>query len=212
MRFARRTFLKGTGAVAGTTAVGYYGLDRIVPGARTPERRDDGPEPAPAYTEQWIPTTCWIGKQDCGLLARVVNGRVVKFEGNPAHPKNLGTTCPKGMAQIQAIYDPHRLKTPLIRTNAKGVTGEWRRATWDEALTLVADKLTAARAKDPKFVVWQKGRSKSEAFYDGAFLNSITAPSAPTPAIAPWNTPTASRACCIPTSATRNICSPSAGT
>ena len=52
--------------------------------------------------EDVIATTCWIGKQDCGMLARRIDGRVVKFEGNPTNPRNVGTLCPKGQAQIQA--------------------------------------------------------------------------------------------------------------
>jgi anaerobic selenocysteine-containing dehydrogenase len=132
-------------------------------------------ETASVETEEWVPTACWIGKQDCGLLARRINGRVIKFEGHPTHPRNLGTLCPKGVAQIMAIYDPHRLQTPLIRTNEKGVSGRWRQASWEEALTLVAEKLTEVRAKDPRLLLWQKGRSKAEAFYDEAFVKATGA-------------------------------------
>jgi anaerobic selenocysteine-containing dehydrogenase len=103
------------------------------------------------------------------MIARRIDGRVVKFEGHPGNPRNLGTLCPKGQAQISSIYDPNRVKTPLIRTNAKGATGEWRSATWDEALTLVANRVNEVRARNPKLVLWQKGRSKSKAFYDDAF-------------------------------------------
>ena len=66
-----------------------------------------------------MPTTCWIGKQDCGMLARRIDGRVIKFEGHPANPRNNGTLCPKGQAQIISLYDPNRVKTPLVRTNGQ---------------------------------------------------------------------------------------------
>ena len=120
-----------------------------------------------------VPTTCWIGKQDCGMLAHRVDGRVIKFEGHPNNPRNVGTLCPKGQAQIVALYDPNRVKWPLIRTNEKGVTGEWRRATWDEALAMVAAEVNETRERNPKMVLWQKGRSKAKAFYDDAFTKSI---------------------------------------
>jgi anaerobic selenocysteine-containing dehydrogenase len=97
----------------------------------------------------------------------------VKFDGHPANPRNEGTLCPKGQAQIGAIYDPNRVKTPLMRTNGKGETGEWREASWDEALDVVADKVNEARARDSKSVLWQKGRSKAKEFYDEAFVDSI---------------------------------------
>jgi anaerobic selenocysteine-containing dehydrogenase len=120
-----------------------------------------------------VPTTCWIGKQDCGMLAHRVDGRVIKFEGHPANPRNNGTLCPKGQAQIMALYDPNRVKWPLVRTNAKGQRGEWRRATWDEALEAVADATNETRERDPKLVLWQKGRSKAKSFYDDAFTKAI---------------------------------------
>jgi len=123
--------------------------------------------------EEFVPTTCWIGKQDCGIIARKVNGRLVKLEGNPEHPRNRGRLCPKGQGQIQAIYDPNRVKTPLVRTNEKGVTGTWRQATWDEALTMVADKIKEIPEDDrKKYLLWQKGRSKAGDFYDDAFVKA----------------------------------------
>jgi anaerobic selenocysteine-containing dehydrogenase len=126
-----------------------------------------------AAIEDFVATTCWIGKQDCGMIARRIDGRVVKFEGNPTNPRNVGTLCPKGQAQIQAVYDPNRVKWPLVRKNEKGVTGEWRRASWDEALDLIATTVNEVRERDPKKVLWQKGRSKAKDFYDDAFVKAI---------------------------------------
>ncbi|MEE8370267.1 MAG: molybdopterin-dependent oxidoreductase, partial [Dehalococcoidia bacterium] len=168
MKVGRRTVLKGAGALGGALLVSRY-----VPNWLTSEAESAGELSAAAQiTEEWVPTTCWIGKQDCGMLARKINGRVVKFEGNPAHPRNRGTLCPKGMAQIQAVYDPNRVRTPLIRTNEKGVSGEWQPASWDEALTIVGDKIKETVARDPKLLIWQKGRSKAKDFYDDAFVKA----------------------------------------
>ena len=130
---------------------------------------------AQAPLEDRVFTTCWIGKQDCGMSVRRIDGRVVKFEGLTDHPRNHGTLCPKGQAQIVSIYDPNRVKTPLVRTNAKGVPGEWRKASWDEALAMVAAKYKEVAAEDPKLVLWQKGRSKAKGFYDKAFVKTIGA-------------------------------------
>ena len=76
----------------------------------------------------------WIGKQDCGLKARVVNGRVIKLEGEPNHPRNVGTLCPKGAGQLTALYDPNRVKTPLLRTNEKGIPGTWKQISCHTAM------------------------------------------------------------------------------
>jgi anaerobic selenocysteine-containing dehydrogenase len=122
--------------------------------------------------EKWVPTTCWIGKQDCGMLARVVDGRIVKLEGHPDHPRNRGTGCVKGQAQIMSIYDPYRVKAPLLRTNAKGISGEWQEISWEEALTLVGEKIKEVRVRDKRLLIWQKGRSKAGKFYDTAFVEA----------------------------------------
>ncbi len=52
------------------------------------------------------------------------------------------------------------------------MSGQWRQATWDEALTLVAEKIREVRARDKRRLIWQKGRSKSSAFYDTAFVRA----------------------------------------
>ncbi len=164
MKVSRRTFVKGSAATVGGLMASQYfgGLELLVPQSVK----------AAAMTEELVPTTCWIGKQDCGILARRINGRVVSLEGHPDHPRNRGRLCPKGVAQIMSLYDYNRVKAPLIRTNEKGVSGTWRQASWDEALTLVAEKMNEARAKDPRLLVWQKGRSKAKSFYDKAFVNA----------------------------------------
>lgn len=164
-RVNRRDFLSGVGAVGGALILERFlarGLETLVAAS--------APQVAPA--EEWIPTTCWIGKQDCGILARRINGRVVALAGHPDHPRNRGTLCPKGVAQIMAVYDPNRVKTPLIRTNEKGVSGKWRQASWDEALTLVAAKVKEVVARDKRLLVWQMGRSKAKSFYDDAFAKA----------------------------------------
>ncbi len=166
MKISRRTFVKGAAAAGGAAVAARVvprGLETLVAAPRTT---------AAGVAEEWVPTTCWIGKQDCGMLARRINGRVVKLEGHPGNPLNRGTLCPKGVAQVIAVYDPHRVRAPLIRTNVKGAPGRWRQATWDEALDLVARRIREVRAKDPKLLVWQKGRSKAKAFYDEAFVKA----------------------------------------
>ncbi len=170
LKVNRRKFVRGSTTVAGSAIV----ADKFLFGSFSGVTAAQGPEVA-GPVEDFVATTCWIGKQDCGMIARRIDGRVVKFEGNPTNPRNVGTLCPKGQAQIQAVYDPNRVKWPLVRTNEKGVTGEWRRASWDEALDMVADTVSEVRERDPKKVLWQKGRSKAKDFYDDAFVKSTGA-------------------------------------
>ena len=165
-KLTRRQFVKASGATMATVALSKYVFDwsmRPLLGSTQGQQLID---------EQWVPTTCWVGKQECGMLARMVNGRIVKMEGHPDHPRNRGTLCVKGQAQIMSIYDPYRIKAPLLRTNAKGQPGEWREISWDEALTLVGSKIKKVREKDKRLLLWQKGRSKAKKFYDNAFVKA----------------------------------------
>lgn len=169
MKTSRRTFLKATGATAAAAAVSRFGAGILIPKDAEGQVASIQGE---NLVEDWVPTTCWIGKQDCGILARRINGRVVNLVGHPDHPRNRGTLCPKGVAQIMALYDPNRVKAPLIRTNEKGVSGKWKQVSWDEALTLAGEKIKEVKSRDPRLLIWQKGRSKAKKFYDEAFVKS----------------------------------------
>lgn len=164
MNLTRRTFLKTSAAAGGgALVVGSaveQGLETLAAGSAASQA---------APVEDFVSSACWIGKQDCGIVARRVDGRVVKIEGNKEHPRNLGSLCPKGVAQVTTLYDPGRITTPLIRTNPKGGPGQWRQASWDEALGVVAEKLKAAIAKDKRLAAYVPGRTKVGGIYDGAF-------------------------------------------
>jgi sulfite dehydrogenase (quinone) subunit SoeA len=164
---SRRRFLQGSAAVGGGALVAR----RFLFGAPETLIRASAATRAPAV-EDFVNTTCWIGKQECGMIARRLDGRVVKLDGHPDHPRNLGALCPKGQAQISTLYDANRLTRPLVRTNGKGVPGTWRQASWDEALGIVADRMAAAQAKDPLLSAWIIGRDKVAAIYSQAFVDA----------------------------------------
>jgi anaerobic selenocysteine-containing dehydrogenase len=80
-------------------------------------------------------------------LARVVDGRVVKLEGNPAHPMNQGKPCPRAQAGLQVLYDPDRLQGPLRRVGERG-EDQWQEISWDEALAELVDRLQSLQGDD----------------------------------------------------------------
>jgi anaerobic selenocysteine-containing dehydrogenase len=167
MQITRRSFLKTVAA----TGIGGFTFFKLGGSLLEPMFLSESGTDAVPFEEQTAYTTCWIGKQNCAMRARIVDGRIVKLEGHPDDPRTGGTLCPKGVAQIMAIYDPYRLKAPLKRTNAKGQPGTWVEISWDEALTIVANKIKEAKEKDAsKKIIWQKGRSKAEPFYDNGFV------------------------------------------
>ncbi|MGA1650108.1 MAG: molybdopterin-containing oxidoreductase family protein, partial [Ilumatobacteraceae bacterium] len=76
----------------------------------------------------------------CGWQVTVEDGRAVSLRGNPDHPYSQGELCPKVNRFLDRVYSPDRILTPLIRTGAKG-DAQFRAASWDEALALVADRV-----------------------------------------------------------------------
>ncbi len=81
----------------------------------------------------------------CGLEVTVEQGRVVKIEGDRRSPITDGFICGKVRKMADHLYCDDRILTPRIRTGPKG-SGEWRGASWDEALDLIASKISAIKA------------------------------------------------------------------
>src|SRR5512138_3890188 len=101
--------------------------------------------PVPWYRQGTVKTTynyCDMCPWRCGIVVTTVNGRVHKIDGNPKDPKSRGRLCARGQAGVSFLYDPDRLKRPMIRTGARG-EGKFRDATWEEALDHSAKKLLA---------------------------------------------------------------------
>ncbi len=91
----------------------------------------------------------------CGVLAYSEKGKIVKLEGDPQNPHNLGKICAKGGAGFLYAYSPYRVTKPLMRTNPKKGLGEdpmWKPISWDEALDTVAKRLRQIREKDPRLL------------------------------------------------------------
>ncbi|NCD25418.1 MAG: molybdopterin oxidoreductase [Deltaproteobacteria bacterium] len=92
----------------------------------------------PEGPEVEIPTHCYTCGALCGMKAKVRDGIMVGAAGLPGDPKGAGRLCPKGGASAKHVNSAYRLKAPLIREN-----GRFRKAGWDEALDLVASKISA---------------------------------------------------------------------
>ena len=78
----------------------------------------------------------------CLMLVTVEDGRAVRIAGDPEHPMTQGFLCTKVSKYLERTYHPDRLTYPQIRVGAKG-EGRFRRATWDEATSLIAERLNA---------------------------------------------------------------------
>ncbi len=131
---SRRSFLKISGATTVGLSVAATLPDKFLLWA------EEQGMVKPTYTA----TLCEICFWKCGVMAKSLNGRVVKLEGNPNHPGARGRLCARGNGGTGLLYDPDRLRSPMIRTGARG-DGQYRKASWDEALNLVAEKLAAIK-------------------------------------------------------------------
>ena len=78
----------------------------------------------------------------CGMLVDVEDGRLVDVRGDRDNPDSRGFLCVRGHAAREIIDNPKRLLTPLIRE--RRADDAWRRASWDEALDLIASRMQAA--------------------------------------------------------------------
>lgn len=134
MGVTRRDFIKIAGAAVASSGVGAC---QLTPAALAAEAAS-GP------AEISVATNCEMCHWCCGLIAKVVDGKVVKLDGNPNHPNSRGKLCARGNSGIGLLYDPDRVKTPLIRTGNRG-DGKYKKASWDEALNYVAEKMTAIK-------------------------------------------------------------------
>ncbi|MFB6267618.1 MAG: molybdopterin-dependent oxidoreductase [Halodesulfurarchaeum sp.] len=120
-----------------------------------------------------LATQCWIGKQDCSLLAGKAGGRLIKLNGHPDDPRTEGGVCPKGQAQITQVYEPTRVKRPLKRTNEKGTHGTWKEVSWNQALAEIGDQLNQALSDDPRRVIFQTGREKAPVWHAEGFVEAM---------------------------------------
>jgi anaerobic selenocysteine-containing dehydrogenase len=110
----------------------------------------------PESQERWIKSHCQQCFNSCGIVVEVRDGNPVKIRGDVDDPNTLGHLCARGLSGLAKFYDPHRVKTPLIRTNpekGKKIDPEWREASWDEALDLIAAKLKKIRQENPNKLI-----------------------------------------------------------
>jgi thiosulfate reductase/polysulfide reductase chain A len=89
---------------------------------------------------------CGMCAVRCPIRIEVENGSVTWIEGNPYVPGIEGALCAKGSAGLAFEYDSERPQYPMIRTGERG-SGQWRKATWDEALGYITGKLKIVKNK-----------------------------------------------------------------
>jgi formate dehydrogenase major subunit len=148
LELSRRGFVKLTGAglaASSLAALGFAAAGEALAASVRPFKLT-------ATTE--TRNTCTYCSVACGILIyslgdRAKNARsdIIHIEGDPDHPVNRGTLCPKGSALLDIVHAPTRLKFPQYR--APG-TKEFKRVSWDFALGRIAALMKQDR--DANFV------------------------------------------------------------
>ncbi|KMY66767.1 nitrate reductase [Desulfocarbo indianensis] len=157
-RFSRRRLLKLSGAAA---LGGILGGPGALAGGRA-WAAAPAAKAAPEMSRHF--SACDMCFNKCGLIARVRDGVVRKLDPNPRYLKSRGMLCARGNAGIRQLYDPNRLKYPLLRKGARG-EGKWQRLSWEQALDLAAEKLgKLAKEYSPCGTVFNAGTDTQSVF------------------------------------------------
>jgi len=107
-----------------------------------------------------VRSSCTICFSGCGVLVHLRDGEITKIEGDPEAPLNRGALCVKGLASLEYLHHPDRLKHPLRRIGERG-EGKWQRISWDEALSTIAGEMNQAKDKyGVESVVFLRGAAK----------------------------------------------------
>src|SRR5262245_16990615 len=94
-----------------------------------------------------VDTSCPLDCPDaCSLAVSVEQGKITKIDGSRRHAITNGFICAKVRGFGGRVYGEDRLHVPQIRTGPKG-KGQFRRATWNEALSVVAARIEEIRTR-----------------------------------------------------------------
>ncbi|MCF8130604.1 MAG: molybdopterin-dependent oxidoreductase [Deltaproteobacteria bacterium] len=118
---------------------------------------------------------CGMCTVRCPIMTEVQNGEVVFLQGNPYASGIEGSICARGSAGLALLKDRERPQTPLIRAGKRG-EGQWRSASWDEALDYVADKLLGIIEKYGARSISFTDRGGPFRDYHRAFLKGLGTP------------------------------------
>ena len=146
MDINRRQFFKACAAGLGGSSLALLGFSphpvlaetRNFKLARTTETRNTCP---------YCAVGCGVIMYSLGDKAKNAKSEIIHLEGDPDHPVNRGTLCPKGAGLLDFIHSPNRLQYPEYR--AAG-SNDWKRMSWDEALDKIAKLMKADR--DANFI------------------------------------------------------------
>lgn len=122
-----------------------------------------------------VKSLCYFCHANCGVLAYVKDGDVIKIEGDPNY-SNQGGLCCRGTSALLHVNHPARVNHALKRVGEKGA-GQWEQIPYDQAIQEVADKLNQIKAESgAEAVASAGGTTRTDDFARRRFLNQFGTP------------------------------------
>jgi formate dehydrogenase major subunit len=166
MDLSRRSFLKtGVAGAVGLSALGFdlqplQAQSSSLKISRTTQTRSTCP---------YCSVSCGIIIHTIGDGAKNVTPQVVHVEGDPDHPINRGTLCPKGASLLQDIVNDRRLLKPQVRRPG---SDHWEDIPWEQAIDEIATRTKALR--DADFIQQDKNGKTVNRWESMAFAGGCT--------------------------------------
>ncbi|MCB8816991.1 molybdopterin-dependent oxidoreductase [Desulfosporosinus shakirovi] len=92
------------------------------------------------FHQSICPRNCY---DTCSIISTTHKGVLISVEGNPHHEYTSGKLCPKALDDVKKVYSPQRIRYPMRQRGR--YSGFWERISWDEALTLIAEKILSLK-------------------------------------------------------------------
>ena len=142
MALTRRQFMTLTGGSA-TAAIVFAacGVPEEELLVESPVRM---PEDLVTGRDNWYATVCGECASGEGIVVRVMEGRAKKVEGNVNYPTNVGKHSARCEAGLQALYNPDRIRGPLVRAGERG-SGQFEEVSWTDAISRLGFQLQNIR-------------------------------------------------------------------
>ena len=122
-----------------------------------------------------IRTQCYFCHANCGVLAYVKDGDVIKIEGDPDY-SNQGGLCCRGTSALLHVNHPARINHALKRAGEKG-ENKWEQIPYDQAIKEVAERLNQIKAESgAEAVASAGGTTRTDDWARRRFLNQFGTP------------------------------------
>ena len=124
---------------------------------------------------EMVKSLCYFCHANCGVLAYVKDGDVIKIEGDPDY-SNHGGLCCRGTSALLHVNHPARINHALKRVGEKG-EGKWEQIPYDQAIQEVAEKLNQIKAESgAEAVATAGGTTRTDDWARRRFLNQFGSP------------------------------------